>query len=119
MALHVQQPEIPGQPRRTVPAPGSLAGKAQSGLNRGHAQDAGANAQDYRSKESTGRQLKLIQQDIRDHIEVEAQDNIARRMSPAEARYVALRKFANVTRVKEETREVWTFVWLEQPLRYE
>jgi predicted permease len=29
----------------------------------------------------------------------------------------ALRKFGNVTRVKEETREVWSFVWLEELLQ--
>jgi hypothetical protein len=35
-------------------------------------------------------------------------------MSPEEAHYAALRKFGNVTRIREETREVWSFVWLEQ-----
>jgi len=35
-------------------------------------------------------------------------------MSPEEARYAALRKFGNLTRVKEETWEVWSFVGLEQ-----
>jgi hypothetical protein len=35
-------------------------------------------------------------------------------MSPEEARYAAVRKFGNVTRVKEQTREVWSFIWLEQ-----
>ena len=63
------------------------------------------------------RMLNDLGQDIRDHIEVETQDNIARGMSPEEARYAALRKFGNVTRVKEETREVWSFVWLEQLLQ--
>ena len=58
--------------------------------------------------------LEELDQDIRDHIESETQDNIERGMSPEEARYAALRKFGNVTRVKEETREVWSFVWLEQ-----
>src|SRR5260370_12882021 len=60
------------------------------------------------------RMLDDLDQDIRDHIEVETEDNITRGMSPEEARYAALRKFGNVTRVKEETREVWSFVWLEQ-----
>ncbi len=60
------------------------------------------------------RMLEELNQDIRDHIESETQDNIARGMSPEEARYAAVRKFGNVTRVKEETREVWSFVWLEQ-----
>jgi putative ABC transport system permease protein len=63
------------------------------------------------------RMLNDLDQDIRDHIEVETQDNIACGMSPEEARYAALRKFGNVTRVKEETREVWSFVWLEELLQ--
>jgi putative ABC transport system permease protein len=58
--------------------------------------------------------LTDLDQDIRDHIERETQDNIDRGMPPEEARYAALRKFGNVTRVQEETREVWSFGWLEQ-----
>src|SRR5277367_6217105 len=58
--------------------------------------------------------IEELDQDIRDHIERETQDNIARGMSPEEARYLAVRKFGNVTRVKEDTRAVWTIVWLEQ-----
>jgi macrolide transport system ATP-binding/permease protein len=61
--------------------------------------------------------LENLDQDIRDHIETETQDNIDRGMPPEEARYAALRKFGNVTRVKEETREVWSLVWLEQLLQ--
>src|SRR5208282_4475234 len=65
--------------------------------------------------------LNDLDQDIREHIERETQDNIERGMSPEEARFAALRRFGNVTRVKEETREVWSFVWLEelwQDIRY-
>src|SRR6516164_6628096 len=58
--------------------------------------------------------LEDLDQDIRDHIERETEDNIGRGMSPEEARDTALRKFGNVARVKEETREVWSIVWLEQ-----
>jgi predicted permease len=58
--------------------------------------------------------LDDLDHDIREHIERETQDNIDRGMSSEDARYAALRKFGNVTRVKEETREVWTIVWLEQ-----
>src|SRR5579863_386766 len=61
--------------------------------------------------------LDEIDQDIRDHIERETQDNIARGMPPDEARYAALRKFGNVARVQEETREVWASVWFEQLLQ--
>ena len=63
------------------------------------------------------RMLEDLEQDIRDHIERETQDNIERGMPPEEARYAAVRKFGNVTRIKEETREVWSFVWLEQLLQ--
>jgi putative ABC transport system permease protein len=38
-------------------------------------------------------------------------------MSPEEARYAAVRKFGNVMRVREETREVWNTPWLEQLLQ--
>ena len=63
------------------------------------------------------RMMKDLDQDIRDFIERETQDNIDRGMPPEEARYAALRKFGNVTRVKEDTWEVWTFSWLEQLLQ--
>jgi hypothetical protein len=62
------------------------------------------------------RMLQNLDQDVRDHIERETQDNIGRGMEPGEARHAALRKFGNVTRVKEETREVWSLVWFEQLL---
>src|SRR3989442_13391953 len=60
------------------------------------------------------RMMEELEQDIRDHIERETQDNIERGMPPEEARYAALRKFGNVTRVAEDTREVWSLVWLHQ-----
>ena len=60
------------------------------------------------------RMLENFDQDLRDHIETETQDNIERGMPPEEARYAALRKFGNVTRVKEEVWEVWSVIWLEQ-----
>ncbi|HTQ58946.1 MAG TPA: ABC transporter permease [Candidatus Solibacter sp.] len=60
------------------------------------------------------RMMDELDADIREHIERETQENIERGMAPEEARYAAQRKFGNVTRVKEETKEVWTLVWLEQ-----
>jgi predicted permease len=62
-----------------------------------------------------------LDQDIRDHLEKETEDNIARGMTPQEARYAAFRKFGNITHVMEETREVWSVVWAEhiwQDIRY-
>jgi predicted permease len=67
------------------------------------------------------RMLEELDADIREYIERETQDNIERGMLPEDARYAALRKFGNVTRVKEDTREVWAVVWLEelaQDIRY-
>jgi predicted permease len=60
------------------------------------------------------RMMEDLDQDIREHIAMETQDNIERGMSPEEARYAAVRKFGNVTRVREDTRDVWSFAWLEQ-----
>ena len=61
--------------------------------------------------------LEELAQDIRDHLEHETQDNIARGMPPEEARYAALRKFGNVARTQEETRDVWSSVWFDQLLQ--
>ncbi|HKW34727.1 MAG TPA: ABC transporter permease [Candidatus Acidoferrum sp.] len=63
----------------------------------------------WRSK----RMLDELDADIREHIERETQDNIERGMTPEEARYAAVRKFGNVTRVKEDTRDVWRIAWIE------
>src|SRR5271155_189349 len=63
------------------------------------------------------RMLEGLDEDTREPIAREPQDNIERGMTPEEAHYAAMRKFGNVTRVKEETREVWSVVWLEQLLQ--
>jgi putative ABC transport system permease protein len=60
--------------------------------------------------------LEELDADIREHIARETQDNIDRGMTPEEAHYAAMRKFGNVTRMKEEAREVWSVVWLQQLL---
>ncbi len=60
------------------------------------------------------RHLADLARDIQDHIEQETRDNIARGMSPDEARHAALRKFGNATRVQEDTRAVWIWRPLEQ-----
>src|ERR1700735_4092589 len=61
--------------------------------------------------------MEGLDQDIRNHIEIETQDNIGRGMPPEEARRAALLKFGNVGRVKEDPRDVWSWVWLEQLLQ--
>ncbi len=59
------------------------------------------------------RMLSQLDGEIRDHIERETEDNVARGMSPEEARYAAVRKFGNARRISEDTREIWSIAWLE------
>src|SRR5690242_19941017 len=63
------------------------------------------------------RMMRGFDQEIQDHIERETRENIERGMSPEEARHAAMRKFGNVTRVVEDTRAVWSFVWIEELLQ--
>ncbi len=63
------------------------------------------------------RMLEQLEEEILEHLERETQDNIERGMSPEAARYAAMRKFGNVTRVKEQTHDVWSATWLEQFLQ--
>src|SRR5215831_12865466 len=62
------------------------------------------------------RMLQDLDQEIQEHIERETLDNIGRGMSPEDARRAALRKFGNVLRVREQTREVWISVWFDELL---
>ena len=62
-----------------------------------------------------------LDRDIRDHLDLETQENIERGMAPPEARAAALRKFGNPLRIAEDTRAVWRSGWLErllQDIRY-
>ena len=58
--------------------------------------------------------LAGLNQEIRDHVELETQDNIARGMSPADARRAALLKFGNPTIIAEDVRGVWRRLWLDE-----
>lgn len=60
------------------------------------------------------RHLADLEKDILDHIDPETQENVDRGMPPEEARRAARLKFGNAGLVMEETRAVWTAVWLEQ-----
>ena len=56
-----------------------------------------------------------LDDEICDYIERETQDNLAAGMPPAEARQAAQRKFGRpVLNIKEDTRAVWGWVWLER-----
>ena len=55
------------------------------------------------------------------YLEMETDENIARGMSPEEARYAARRKLGNTTLIREEIYRMNTFGWLEtlwQDVRY-
>ena len=58
--------------------------------------------------------LDELDADIREHIARETEDNIARGLVPEEARRRAFLKFGNPAQIKEDTRSVWKFIWLEQ-----
>jgi putative ABC transport system permease protein len=60
------------------------------------------------------RALEALDADIREHIELETQENIDRGMAPEEARRRAMLKFGNVALVKEDTRAVWVSRWLDE-----
>jgi predicted permease len=62
-----------------------------------------------------------LDEEVRFHLEREIEENIARGMSPEEARMAALRSFGGVERVKEESRDERGVRFLEevwQDLRY-
>jgi putative ABC transport system permease protein len=67
------------------------------------------------------RPLDDLSEDIREHLELETQENIDRGMAPDEARRQALLKFGNVALVEEDTRAVWRWNRLDraaQDVRY-
>ncbi len=54
-----------------------------------------------------------IEEEIRAHLEMEEQENLESGMPPEEAHYAALRRFGNVTRAQERSREMWGWNSLE------
>jgi putative ABC transport system permease protein len=58
--------------------------------------------------------LDDLDREMRDHIEAETEENIARGMAENDARAAAIRKFGNVTRIKEDVRGVWIPGWLDR-----
>src|SRR6267142_3686927 len=55
-----------------------------------------------------------LEDEIQFHIEQQITENIAAGMSREEARYAAMRAFGNPTVFKEETRDTWGWIRLEQ-----
>jgi predicted permease len=62
-----------------------------------------------------------LEDELRAHLEMRADDNAAAGMAPQEARNDARKRFGNATLMKERTREMDLFAWLEsliQDVRY-
>src|SRR6059058_5070889 len=67
------------------------------------------------------RSVRRLDDEIQFHLEQQIGENFAAGMSREEARYAALRTFGNPTVLKEETRDTWGWLRLEQmgqDLRY-
>jgi predicted permease len=60
------------------------------------------------------RREEQLEQDILAHIDAETRENIARGMPAEEARHAAVRRFGNMTAIKEDTRRTWRWMGLEQ-----
>jgi hypothetical protein len=60
---------------------------------------------------------KRLDDEIQFHLERQIAENIAAGMSREDARYAASRTFGNATVLKEETRDTWGWIWLEQLAR--
>ena len=58
-----------------------------------------------------------LTEEVRTHVEMATEANVARGMSPDEARYAALREFGNVASIQEQAREGRGWVWLEQSIQ--
>ena len=67
------------------------------------------------------RAAQLLDDELQFHLDEQIAENVAAGMSLQEARYAAKRGFGNSTLLKEEARESWGWIWLEQigqDLRY-
>lgn len=56
-------------------------------------------------------------EEMRHHVELQTERNLAAGMSPDEAYYAAQRQFGNVGVIQEQAREVRGWVWLEQGMQ--
>ena len=58
-----------------------------------------------------------MREEIAQHIELRRQQLIDEGMNPREATFEARRIFGNATVIREETRDMWTFRWIETLLQ--
>ncbi len=62
------------------------------------------------------RVARRLDDEVQFHLDQQIAENLAAGMSAEEARGAALRAFGNTSVLKEETRETWGWMWLEQLL---
>jgi predicted permease len=58
-----------------------------------------------------------MQEEMRAHVDLQTQMNLAAGMSPDDARHAALRRFGNTALVQEQCREQRRWLWLEQAMQ--
>ncbi len=62
------------------------------------------------------RRTERLEHEIQMHIDLETQENIESGMTPEEARQAAIRKFGSPLLARENSREIWGWLWLERLL---
>jgi hypothetical protein len=62
----------------------------------------------------SARVAQRLDDEMQFHLDEQIAENIAAGMSREEARYAALRTFGNPTVLKEEIKDTWGWMWLEQ-----
>jgi putative ABC transport system permease protein len=58
-----------------------------------------------------------LTRELQSDLVLEEEEQRERGLSPEEARYAARRAFGNPALIREQTRAVWTWKWLEQLVR--
>ena len=57
---------------------------------------------------------KRLEHGIQEHIDLKAQENIEPGIAPLEARQAAMKRFGNLTRATDQSREAWGWLWPER-----
>lgn len=68
----------------------------------------------WRPRSSRQRQDEDLDREISTHLELEAETQRDSGLAPEEARYAARRAFGSTALVKEDTRAVWSWIWMER-----
>src|ERR1700761_3839409 len=71
----------------------------------------------WQSWKGTAKRDADLERELLSDLELEEEEQRERGLSAREARFAALRAFGNPTVIREQTRAVWTWNWLERLLR--